>query len=185
MNIIDRAKNILLSPKTEWYIIETEPMTVNTMLTGYVIPLSLLPAAMALLSGLFYLSIGFGIASAVVAIITAIINFYVSTYVIDALATSFNSTKNINRSAQLAGYSYTANAVASILTLIPVLGGIAVFAGAAYAVYIMYLGIGPMKKTPEDKQVIYVIVIIIVQLVIYFILASLFTAVVFRNFSYL
>ena len=184
MNVTDRAKSILLSPKTEWYIIETEHTPVSTMLTAYVIPLSLIPAAFALLSGLLYLTIGFGIASAIIAIITAVINFYISTYVIDALAPTFNSSKNINRSAQLAGYSYTPTAVASILTLIPVLGGLAVFAGAVYAVYIMYLGIGPMKNTPEDKQIVYVVVVIFVQLVVYFILSSIFSALFLRSFFY-
>ena len=43
MSFVDRAKNILLSPTTEWEAIAKEPGTVGGLLTGYAVPLMILP----------------------------------------------------------------------------------------------------------------------------------------------
>jgi beta-lactamase regulating signal transducer with metallopeptidase domain len=181
MNLIDRAKNILLTPKTEWQVIKSETTTVSTMLTSYVLPLSLIPAIIALIAGL-RLSFTYGLIMAVIAIIGAVIGFYVGTYVADALAPSFSSEKNLNRSAQLIGYSYTASAVASILGIVPVLGILAALAGFGYMVYLLYLGTQPLKSTPEDKRIGYTIVIILVQIVLYFILSAVFASLFLRSY---
>ena len=181
MNLIDRVKNILLTPKTEWLVIRSENSTVSSLLTSYVIPLSLIPALVALLTGLMWTTITYGLVSAILAVIGAVIGYYVGTYVTDGLAPSFSSEKDINRSAQLTAYSYTAVAVASILGLIPFLGILVILAGYLYSVYLMYLGTSPIKNTPEDKRVVYVIVIVVIQIVIYFILNAIFAAIVFRS----
>ena len=36
-----------------------------------------------------------------------------------------------------------------------------------YGIYLWYLGLGPMKKTPEDKKVVYLIVSILVMIVVF------------------
>ncbi len=182
MNLIDRVKNILLSPKTEWQVIKSETTSVSGMLTSYVLPLSIIPGAIALLSSAFWGSINYGLIMAIIAVVGAIIGFYVGTYVADALAPSFSSEKNLNRSAQLVGYSYTASAVASILGIIPILGWLAALAGFAYMIYLLYLGTSPIKNTPEDKRIGYTIVIILVQIVLYFILSAIFTSLFLRSY---
>ena len=184
MNLIDRVKNILITPKTEWLVIKTENSSVSSLLTGYVLPLALIPAIITLLTGLLWTTITLGLITAIIALVSAIISFYVATYVTDALAPSFSSEKNLNRSAQLVAYSYTASAIASILGIIPGLGILVIIAGFVYSIYLMYLGTGPIKNTPEEKRVGYVIVIILIQIVLYFILSSIFAALILRNFYY-
>src|SRR6185503_956259 len=44
MNLVDRAKKILLQPKTEWPVIAAEPHTVQGLYTGYVMILAAIPA---------------------------------------------------------------------------------------------------------------------------------------------
>src|SRR5687767_8812350 len=44
MNLADRAKNIVLTPRTEWPLVDAEPTTVKGIYTGYVVPLALIPA---------------------------------------------------------------------------------------------------------------------------------------------
>ena len=44
MNLIDRAKNIITSPKTEWDVVANEEPNIQQIITGYVFPLALLPA---------------------------------------------------------------------------------------------------------------------------------------------
>src|SRR5688500_9777692 len=184
MNLIDRAKNSFTTPKTEGLVIKTEQCSVSSLLTSYVLPLALIPAAIALLTGLLWTTVTWGLIGAVIALINTIVSFYVATYITDALAPSFSSEKNLNRSAQLVAYSYTATAVASILGIIPLLGIIALIAGFAYSIYLMYLGIGPIKNTPEEKRIGYVIVIIIVQIIVYWILSSILASILFRSFYY-
>ena len=46
MDLVARVKGILLTPKTEWDVIDTEPTTVASLYSGYVVPLALIPAVM-------------------------------------------------------------------------------------------------------------------------------------------
>ena len=181
MNLIERVKNILTTPKTEWEVINSESATVGSLLTSYVIPLSLLAGIGTLLKYLFFssiLGIGYAIAYAVFTIITVTITFVVSTYIIDALAPSFGSEKDLNKSAQLVAYSGTASWVAALLSFIPFLGWLITLAGAIYGIYLFYLGLGPLKKTPEDKKVVYIIIYFVIWMVIYFVFVSLIAGIV-------
>lgn len=182
MNLVDRIKNLLISPKTEWLVISTENASVKEILTTYVLPLSVIPAAFALLSGIIWHSFALGLANALAAIAGAVISFYAGTYITDALAPTFSSEKDLDRSAQLVGYSYTPSALASILSIIPLLNFLAVIAGFGYMVYLMYLGVVPIKKTPDEKRVGYVVLILLAQLIIFFVLSTLFTSILFRNY---
>jgi len=47
MEIINRVKNVLLSPKTEWLAIEAENTPHSKVFTSYVVPLALIPAVAA------------------------------------------------------------------------------------------------------------------------------------------
>ena len=44
MSLVARVKAILLTPRTEWPVIEGEPATVASLYTGYIIPLAAIPA---------------------------------------------------------------------------------------------------------------------------------------------
>jgi Yip1 domain len=173
MALFDRAKNILLSPKTEWLVINNETETPQSLLIKYVIPMALIPA-IALFIG--YGLVGFdvlvarisgiswGVEMAIISFVSSITGYYVCTYVIDALATNFGSEKNIGKSAQLVAYSYTASWVAGIFSILPSLAILALL--GLYGIYLFYLGIPVLKKTPEDKRLGYMIVSAIVIIVV-------------------
>lgn len=187
MALLDRVKGILLNPKSEWEIIKNEPATISSLLTGYVLPLSLIPAVASLLGGFLFsnglFSITYLIIQAVISIVISSIVFVASSHIVDALATSFGSEKNINKSAQLVAYASTASMVAGILNIIPMLGALVMLAGAVYNVYLFYLGLGPMKNTPDDKKVVYIIVYIVIWLAISFILAAIIGAILVSMFA--
>lgn len=187
MNLIERVKNILTTPKTEWLVIETETTTPPALLMSYVLPLLVVYSIGSLLGGLFWAGTwGFQyfLISALISFISAAISFYVSSYVIDMLAPSFASEKNINKSAQLVAYSNTAVWVAGFFTFIPLLGWLVLIAGAVYSIYLMYLGIGPLKKTPEDKKVVYMIIAFLVIIIIGAIISYLLRVIIFRAMGY-
>ena len=182
MNLIERVKNILITPKTEWDVINGETATTQSLLMGYVLPLAIVAAAGSLLKGLLFagaFGLKFFIISAVIAFIASIVAFYVSVIIVDMLAPSFGSEKNMGKSAQLVAYSGTPSYVGGLLSFIPVIGWLVSLAAWVYGIYLMYLGIGPLKKTPEDKKVVYMIVAFLIMIVLYFVVAAILGAVLF------
>jgi Yip1 domain len=182
MNLIERVKNILITPKTEWEVINNETATSQSLLTGYVLPLSVVAAIGPLLTGLLFagvLGFKYFITSAIIAFVAQVAAYYLSVLVVDMLAPSFGSEKNMDKSAQLVAYSATPGYVGGLLSFIPVLGGLVAIAAWVYGVYLMYLGIGPLKKTPEDKKVLYMLVAYVIWIAIYFIIAAILGAILF------
>lgn len=179
MSLIQRAKNILTTPKTEWLMIDAESATPPSLLTGYVLPMAIIASIGKILSGLVWVR-SFGnyfIWAAVIGFVSIIISFYISIYVIDMLAPSFGSEKNLNKSAQLVAYSNTPTWIAGLLSFIPVIGFLLVIAGWVYSIYLFYLGLGPLKKTPEDKKIVYMIIAFIIMVAFVFIISAILMAI--------
>ena len=95
---IDRLKNILLSPKTEWPVIAGETATVQSLYVGYIMILAAIgPIALALRFGIAGAGITFAIANYLVSLAVV----YLLALLVDALAPSFGGEKNFIRSLQL------------------------------------------------------------------------------------
>lgn len=184
MNLIERVKNILIAPKTEWDVINGETATSQSLLMGYVLPLSLVAAVGSFLKGLLFAGV-FGlkyfIIAGIIAFISSLVAYYVSVIIVDMLAPSFGSEKNMGKSAQLVAYSGTPSYIGALLSFIPIIGWLVSLAAWAYGVYLMYLGIGPLKKTPEDKKVVYMIVAFLIMIVLYFVVAAILGAILFAS----
>lgn len=179
MNLIERAKNILLTPKTEWVAIDSESATPPSLLMSYVLPMAIIASIGKILSGFVWAG-AFGtyfIWAAVIGFVSIVISFYISIYVIDMLAPSFGSEKNLNKSAQLVAFSNTPTWVAGLLSFIPVIGFLLVIAGWVYSIYLFYIGLGTLKKTPEDKKVGYMIVAFIIMIAVVFIISAILMAI--------
>jgi hypothetical protein len=182
MNLIERVKNILITPKTEWDVINGETATTQSLFMGYVLPLSIVAAIGSLLKGLLFagvLGLKYFIIAAVIAFISSMVAFFVSVIIVDMLAPSFGSEKNMGKSAQLVAYSGTPSYIGGLLSFIPIIGWLVSLAAWAYGIYLMYLGIGPLKKTPEDKKVVYMVVAFLIMIVLYFVVAAILGAILF------
>jgi hypothetical protein len=177
MNLVDRAKNIILTPKTEWPVIAGEEPNATAILTGYVIPLALIPAVASILGyGLigsgFMHSFTWGISYGVTSFVSTVLGVYLTAFVVDFLAPNFGSQKNFGRAMQLVAYSYTPAWVAGVLNIVPALGIIGALAGL-YGLYLMYLGLPHTMKTPQDKVVVYLVVTVIALLVIFMVIGMI------------
>lgn len=180
MNIIERVKNILITPKTEWEVINGETATPQSLLMGYVLPLAVIASVGSLLKGLMITGgIKFFIVTAVIAFVASVISYYITVIVVDMLAPSFASEKNMGKSAQLVAYSGTASYVGGLISFIPVIGWLIALAAWGYGIYLMYLGIGPLKKTPEDKKIVYMLVTFLIMIALYFIIVAILGAIIF------
>ena len=187
MSLIDRAKNIMVSPKTEWDVIANEEPNIQQLIMGYVLPLALVPTIAIIIGygliGIYgFNSFTMGIAMGLVQFLNAILSVFIAAFVIDALAPSFGSQKNMGRAVQLVAYSMTPVWVGGIFNLVPVVGWLGSLLGL-YGLYLLYLGISPQMKTPEDKKVGYMIVSIIILIVVYFVIAAILTAILLSVFG--
>ncbi len=177
MRLINRVKNLLLSPKTEWEVISGESLSGMPLIFSYLLPLAIAAAlatflGFALWAGPFF-GMHYGILSAIILLIELVAGIYINALVTDALAPSFASQKNLDRSIQLVVYAATPFYIGSLLNLIPSIGWLGSLAGMIYSVYLFYLGIPVLKKTPADKVPIYLIAIVLALIVIGWILQTI------------
>ena len=188
MALVDRVKNILLTPRTEWEVIDAEPTTVADLYKGYILPLAAIgPVASAIGTSLFGYSvpfvgsyrtpIGSAITGAVVAYVLTLVGVYVLSLIIDALAPTFNGTRNPIQALKVAAYSSTASWVAGIFALIPALSLLGIL--GLYSLYLLYLGLPVLMKAPAEKAVGYTVVVIVAAIVLFMVtgmIAGMFVA---------
>ena len=176
MNLVDRVKRILLSPQSEWEVIDTEPTTTSGLYTGYIMPLAAIaPIATVIgysvfgirvpFSGTVYRTpIGSAITSAIVSYVLTLVGVYVTALVIDALAPTFGGTKNQMQALKVGAYAFTAAWVAGIFALIPGLRMLGIL--GLYSFYLLYLGLPVLMKSPKEKALPYTVVVVVVEIVL-------------------
>jgi hypothetical protein len=192
MNLVERAKNILLTPAKEWDVIKGENLTIADMFTKYAMLLAAIPAIAGFIGySVIGVSYGFGtfrvpIATALVwAIMQYILSLggaFLVAFIMDALAPSFGCSKDLVAAVKIVVFSYTAAWVAGILNIIPFLG-ILVGLASIYSLFLMYIGMQKIKNVPQDKMVGYFAVTIIAALVVYFVIGMIVGAVAFGNMA--
>jgi hypothetical protein len=182
MDIVQRAKNICLTPSSEWQVIAAEQTPTGDLITGYVAPLVAIGAVAGFVGGsLVGISLPFmgtyrvpvvtGLVGAVFTFVMAIVGIFVLSLVINALAPTFGGQQSSAQALKVAVYSYTPAWVAGVLQLLPTLG-ILVIIAALYGLYLLYLGLPRLMKCPEDKAIGYTVVVVICAIVISVVIAA-------------
>ena len=189
MGLVDRVKNILLTPKTEWDVIAAEATPPMAVVTGYVLPLALVVAvagfvgsaliahSVPLLGGTIRMPIGWALALALYQLVMAVVAVFVLAFIVDALAPTFGGQKNFNQAIKLVAYSYTAGMVGSVLGILPWVGVLLALVLGIYGLYLLYLGLPKLMLNPADKSVAYTAVIIVVAIVVFIIIGMIGAAV--------
>jgi len=175
--LINRAKNIIINPRTEWEnIVVEDPSPKNTM-QEYAVPF-LVAVAIASLVGdfLFKTRIGYGpgfiLGMAVLSFGMILLTLYLSAIVVNEMAPSFQSEKNQNKAFQLVVFSYTPAFIASIVAnLFPQVAFINIL--SLYGIYLFWEGIGICMKTPAKNKTAYALVSILLIVGLYIILSFL------------
>lgn len=182
MNLIDRAKNICLSPKTEWEVIAGENTDNMSLVTGYVLPLAALAAIADFIGGslighsipfgggTFRVPVSNGIGLAIFQLIMSVVMVYVLSFIIDALAPSFGAEKNNPQAFKVAVYAYTPGWLAAVFQMIPGLGILSIL--GLYALYLLYLGLPKLMKAPEEKAIGYTVVVVVCAIVLSLIIGA-------------
>lgn len=173
MNLVDRAKNILLTPKTEWSAIDAETHTVQGLYTGYVMILAAIPPIAAFigtslvgvgfLGTVYRVPIGSGVAQLILTYALSLAMVYVVALVIDALAPNFGGQKNFMQAFKVAAFAPTASWIAGIFAIIPILGILGIL-GGLYSLYLLREGLPVVMRTPEPRSLTCFALIVILAL---------------------
>jgi hypothetical protein len=176
MDIATRAKNICLTPDSEWPVIAQETTPPATLITGYVMPLAAIGAVAGLIGGSlvgvtlpllgrYRVPIGSGIANAVFVFVMTIVAVFILSLIIDALAPTFGAQPSKEQALKVAVYSYTPAWLAGIFQILPALSILGILAGF-YGLYLLYLGLPRVMKCPQDKAVGYTVVVVVCAIVL-------------------
>jgi hypothetical protein len=186
MNIVARVKEVLLTPKQAWPVIDAEQTDTATLYTQYIMILAAIQAVagfigmslvgvggfgvsirVPVVAGLVQMVLGYGLSLAMV---------YVLALIADALAPSFGGQKREMSALKLVAYSSTAAMVGGIFAMIPALGALTLLA-ALYSLYLLYLGVPTLMKVPQEKALPYTAVLVVCAIVVGVVVGAVLAAV--------
>lgn len=186
MTLIDRVKNIILTPKTEWPVIDREPGDAAYLFTRYVAILAAIPAICGFIGsslvgfsvpgmGTVRMGVPAGLGSAVVSYLLTFVAIYVAALIADALAPTFVGQKNFASALKLIVYAYTPVALCGFLLLIPRIGILTIL-GLVYGIYLLWLGLPILMKSPQNRALLYTFAVVLCAVVIWLILGVILSS---------
>lgn len=190
-NVIERVKAVLLTPRTEWPVIATEPETTASLYTKYILVVSALAAIGMFLKnsligtttflGTVRMDIGTGLTMAVTMYVLGLISIFLWSLIINALAPTFGGQKDSVQALKTAAYAATGAWIGGLLQVVPWFGWLLGLAGAVYSIYLLYLGLPHTMKAPPEKAAGYTAVTIIVAIILSWVLWSIVGGIAFRG----
>jgi hypothetical protein len=180
--LIQRARALLVSPRTEWPLIAAEPATAQALFREYFMILAAIPPICQFVKTsivgyawhgfrVYRLGIGAGLTAAIVQYVTSLAAVYVLAVIVEAIAPNFAGESNRIQALKVTGYSYTALWIAGVALLLPGLSGLIALVGALYSIYLLYLGLPSTMKVLPERAIGYTAVVVISGLVLGWIIA--------------
>jgi hypothetical protein len=155
MNLVARVKNILLTPQTEWPVIESESGDTTYLFRSYVAILAAIPAVCVAI-GLTMLPFGpvywlalTGIVYAAISYVMAFVGTWLLALVVNLLAPSFGGRGDFAGAMKLSVYAQTPYWLAGVFYLVPALSVLS-FLGL-YGLYLMWLGLPVLMRPSKEK----------------------------------
>jgi hypothetical protein len=181
---IERIKNIVMRPKLEWPVIAPEPTTIAQLYTGYVMPLSGLAAVLSFLhvsvigvsvpfAGLVRSPLAVGLESAVLYFCFGLLGLFLVGLIINALAPMFAGTADQRQALKVATYAFTPAWLSSVLALSPILPTLLQLAALFYGIYVLYLGLPVLMRSPPERALGYTATVVVCTLLLGIILAGI------------
>jgi Yip1 domain len=160
MQLLDRVKAILRTPRTEWPAIAREKGGASRLFIRYVAVLSLIPALARFIGtsliGL-YAPISSSLAGALVTYLSGFAVVYVLALIINVLGPMFGARKDFAAALKLAVYSYTPVWLAGIFLLVPGLSFLVIL--GLQGVYLLWAGLPVLMRAPAEKTLPYAAVV--------------------------
>ena len=182
MNLIERAKRILLQPKEAWPAIASESTDAATLFTGYAMILAAIPAVCGFIGMSLIGMGGFGITirvpfvaglvNMVVSYGLSLVGIFVLGLIIDALAPTFGGQKDSLQALKVAVYASTAALLGGVFSVLPSLAMLGLLA-ALYSIYLLYTGLPVLMRSAPEKSAAYTAVVIVAAIVMGLVIAAI------------
>jgi hypothetical protein len=187
MNIVDRAKEIILQPKMTWEKIKEESITEKDLYTSYAAILAVIPATayfiglslvgMSLPGFHYRVPVASGLMYAVLQYILTLVGMYAVAIIIEKLAPYFNSRKDRLAALKVAVFSWTPALAAGVFGIFPSLSPLILLA-SLYSLYLFYIGLPILMETPKERAIGYFAVVTVASIVVWIIAGTLAALVI-------
>jgi hypothetical protein len=156
VEVVARAKAIMLTPRSEWQLIAREPGALTDLFGSYVAIFAAIPAVARFIGNSLigaYDPILRGLVRTVIAYAATFTVVYVLAGVIDLLARYFGTEKNFPNALKLSIYAHTPVWLAGIFLLVPGLNFLMLL--GLYGCYLLWLGLPPLMGVSEEQAPLY------------------------------
>ena len=181
MDVVARARAMLVSPAAEWPAIEREPGDPAYLFANYVAVLALVPALAGFIgmsvvgvstpAGTMRVPLAAGLFNALFAYVLTFVMVYVVALIVDALAPTFAGQKNFANALRLSVYSCTPLWLAGIFMVIPGLRFLVVL--GFYGLYVLWSGLPSLMKSPHGKSLVYAASVVACAFVLAFVFGAI------------
>lgn len=182
--IIQRARSLLVSPRTEWPVVAAEGATVASLYREYILILAAIPPVCRFVKicllgygwhGFQVVRLGIvpGLTAALVEYGISLIAVYGMALIIESLAPSFGGQPDRIQALKAVAYSYTASWIAGFAEVLPGLYVLVALAGAIYSIYLLYLGLPSTMKVLPERAGAYTAVTAVIALVLAWIIGAI------------
>jgi hypothetical protein len=187
MGLLERAKNILLTPKSEWEVIKDEPLSISGIFTKYAMILAAIPALAGFIGyslvgvsipffGNFRYPLGRGLIWALSTYILSLAGIFILALIVDKLALSFGAKKNLAASVKTVVFAYTASWIGGIFAIFPSLSMLAALV-SIYSLFLLWMGMKSLKEVPPNRMLGYFAVTLIAAIAIFFVISLIVSSV--------
>jgi len=175
--LLERIKNIILTPRTEWPVIQTEPTSVAQLYSGYVMPMAAFAAIMSFIrmsvvgvnlpmgGGTIRTPMASGLVSSVVTFVLGLIGLYLVGLIINMLAPTFGGSRDQRQALKTAAYALTPAWIGTALTFLP-LGPVLQLIAGIYGIYVLSLGLPLMMRSRQEKTAGYTAAVVACTLLV-------------------
>lgn len=184
--IITRAKNILMLPVETWDVIAKETEAPMQVFLKYAVPLMAIGPIAAFLGGFIFgyggmfgvsirPSFTFLLSTMISTFVLSLISIWLVAFIANFVSKQFEGRDDYASAFRLVAYSSTAAWLAGIFSLIPMLSILGIL--GLYSLYLFYKGAAPVMGVPEEKSVVYTVLVIVVAIVTNFVIGMLTLAI--------
>ena len=156
--LLERIKKILMQPREEWPRIATEPETIASLYTSYIIPVAGFAVLCAFIDNLMGFTLfgvthkptyGEAVTSAVWQFGLQLGGVFVMSLILGYLAPLFGGRNDRLNALKLAAYAATAGWLANVFLLVPWLGFLTLL--GLYSLYLIRTGAPALIAVPDNK----------------------------------
>jgi len=177
MDLVARAKGLILDPRAEWRTIAGERTSPASLIASYVAILAAIPAVCGFIGTSIVGIAGYrtpflaGLFSALLSYLVTLGGVFIVAFVIDVLAPTFGGRKDFTSAMKIAAFAPTAAWLASVFMALPVLAILAAL--GLYSLYLFYLGLPLLMRAPEEKALGYFLAVMVGAIIVWTIILFL------------